>query len=114
MFYPNSYIMYIKNIYTPLYNVIILLFSVIITQETHGVQEQEEDEHAEFCRECKDGGELLCCDQCTSAYHIKCLKPPLLEIPDGEWHCPRCSVCLSMLKRRVQEYPIMQYFVMNA
>ena len=78
------------------------------------MQEQEEDEHAEFCRECKDGGELLCCDQCTSAYHIKCLKPPLLEIPDGEWHCPRCSVCLSMLKRRVQEYPIMQYFVMNA
>ena len=114
MFYPNSYKMYIKYIYTPLYYVIILLFSVIITQETHGVQEQEEDEHAEFCRECKDGGELLCCDQCTSAYHIKCLKPPLLEIPDGEWHCPRCSVCLSMLKRRVQGYPIMQYFVMKA
>ena len=65
-----------------------------LVQETEGIQEQEEDEHAEFCRVCKDGGELLCCDQCPSAYHIKCLNPPLPEIPDGEWQCPRCSVSL--------------------
>ena len=45
----------------------------------------------EFCRVCKDGGELLCCDSCTSAYHTFCLNPPLSEIPDGDWKCPRCS-----------------------
>ncbi|XP_018403594.1 PREDICTED: chromodomain-helicase-DNA-binding protein Mi-2 homolog [Cyphomyrmex costatus] len=45
----------------------------------------------EFCRVCKDGGELLCCDSCTSAYHTHCLNPPLSEIPDGDWKCPRCS-----------------------
>lgn len=45
----------------------------------------------EFCRICKDGGELLCCDSCTSAYHTHCLNPPLSEIPDGDWKCPRCS-----------------------
>ncbi|XP_015124257.1 chromodomain-helicase-DNA-binding protein Mi-2 homolog isoform X4 [Diachasma alloeum] len=52
---------------------------------------EDDDEHMEFCRVCKDGGELLCCDSCTSAYHTHCLNPPLSEIPDGDWKCPRCS-----------------------
>ncbi|XP_044598815.1 chromodomain-helicase-DNA-binding protein Mi-2 homolog isoform X3 [Cotesia glomerata] len=52
---------------------------------------EDDDEHMEFCRVCKDGGELLCCDSCTSAYHTHCLSPPLSEIPDGDWKCPRCS-----------------------
>uniref|UniRef100_A0A8C8JYH8 DNA helicase n=1 Tax=Oncorhynchus tshawytscha TaxID=74940 RepID=A0A8C8JYH8_ONCTS len=62
--------------------------------------EEEEDEHMEFCRVCKDGGELLCCDTCPSSYHIHCLNPPLPEIPNGEWLCPRCTVshvCLFLL-----------------
>ncbi|KAM6959760.1 chromodomain-helicase-DNA-binding protein 3 isoform 1-T1 [Tautogolabrus adspersus] len=53
--------------------------------------EEEDDDHMEFCRVCKDGGELLCCDTCTSSYHIHCLNPPLPEIPNGEWLCPRCT-----------------------
>ncbi|XP_048729194.2 chromodomain-helicase-DNA-binding protein 5-like isoform X3 [Ostrea edulis] len=59
--------------------------------EGEGIKEQEEDDHMEFCRVCKDGGELLCCDTCPSAYHVHCLNPPMKIIPDGEWHCPRCS-----------------------
>ncbi|KAF9822298.1 hypothetical protein SFRURICE_017573 [Spodoptera frugiperda] len=60
--------------------------------EAEGNQDQEDDdEHQEFCRICKDGGELLCCDSCPSAYHRFCLNPPLEEVPDGEWKCPRCS-----------------------
>lgn len=65
-------------------------------QEGEGIKEQEEDEHMEFCRVCKDGGELLCCDQCPSAYHVHCLSPPIKHIPDGDWHCPRCSVSCSV------------------
>lgn len=53
---------------------------------------EEDDHHMEFCRVCKDGGELLCCDSCPSSYHIHCLNPPLPEIPNGEWICPRCTV----------------------
>jgi chromodomain-helicase-DNA-binding protein 4 len=56
-----------------------------------GKEAEEEDEHNEFCRKCKDGGELLCCDSCPWAYHTFCLNPPLKEIPDGDWRCPRCS-----------------------
>ncbi|KAL5015035.1 hypothetical protein ScPMuIL_009305 [Solemya velum] len=69
--------------------------------EGEGIQEQEEDEHMEFCRVCKDGGELLCCDNCPSAYHTHCLNPPLKDIPDGDWHCPRCSA--ESLKGKVRK-----------
>uniref|UniRef100_A0A4W6EIQ8 Chromodomain helicase DNA binding protein 5 n=1 Tax=Lates calcarifer TaxID=8187 RepID=A0A4W6EIQ8_LATCA len=62
---------------------------------------EEEDDHMEFCRVCKDGGELLCCDTCPSSYHIHCLNPPLPEIPNGEWLCPRC-MC-PPLKGKVQK-----------
>uniref|UniRef100_A0AAQ4R429 DNA helicase n=1 Tax=Gasterosteus aculeatus aculeatus TaxID=481459 RepID=A0AAQ4R429_GASAC len=63
--------------------------------------EEEDDHHIEFCRVCKDGGELLCCDTCPSSYHIHCLNPPLPEIPNGEWICPRCK-CPQM-KGKVQK-----------
>ncbi|XP_068616413.1 chromodomain-helicase-DNA-binding protein 4 [Brachionichthys hirsutus] len=63
--------------------------------------EEEYDHHIEFCRVCKDGGELLCCDTCPSSYHIHCLNPPLPEIPNGEWICPRCK-CPPM-KGKVQK-----------
>lgn len=33
----------------------------------------------------------MCCDSCPSAYHTFCLDPPLDDIPDGDWRCPRCS-----------------------
>ncbi|KAG2459092.1 CHD5 protein, partial [Polypterus senegalus] len=62
--------------------------------------EEEDDDHMEFCRVCKDGGELLCCDTCPSSYHIHCLNPPLPEIPNGEWLCPRCTC--PPLKGKVQ------------
>uniref|UniRef100_A0A665XDR4 Chromodomain helicase DNA binding protein 5 n=1 Tax=Echeneis naucrates TaxID=173247 RepID=A0A665XDR4_ECHNA len=69
--------------------------------EEEEVVAEEEDDHMEFCRVCKDGGELLCCDTCPSSYHIHCLNPPLPEIPNGEWLCPRC-MC-PPLKGKVQK-----------
>ncbi|XP_067093359.1 chromodomain-helicase-DNA-binding protein 4 isoform X2 [Osmerus mordax] len=69
-------------------------------REEAGVEE-EDDHHIEFCRVCKDGGELLCCDTCPSSYHLHCLNPPLPEIPNGEWICPRCT-CPAM-KGKVQK-----------
>ncbi|XP_058857887.1 chromodomain-helicase-DNA-binding protein 5-like isoform X4 [Acipenser ruthenus] len=69
-------------------------------EEEEEMGEEEEDDHLEFCRVCKDGGELLCCDTCPSSYHLHCLNPPLPEIPNGEWLCPRC-MC-PPLKGKVQ------------
>ena len=42
-------------------------------------------------RKCKERGELLCCDSCPNAYHLRCIEPPLDEYPDHEWTCPRCA-----------------------
>ena len=61
-------------------------------QEIEVPAETNNDHHMEFCRVCRDGGELLCCDACPLAYHTYCLSPPLRTVPDGDWHCPRCSV----------------------
>merc|ERR1719193_1925185 len=55
------------------------------------VEESDDDEHMEFCRSCKEGGELLCCDSCPNSYHLRCVEPPLEQIPDGEWTCHRCA-----------------------
>eukprot|EP00116_Pleurobrachia_bachei_P013761 sb/3474023/ len=66
----------------------------ILIQDEDGSSEEEEeedDEHVDFCKRCKDGGELLCCENCTSAYHLGCINPPLTEVPDGRWQCERCA-----------------------
>ena len=73
-------------------NILSILLTFGLFQEGEGIQEQEEDDHMEFCRVCKDGGDIICCDSCPSAYHPHCLNPPIPGIPEGEWHCPRCSV----------------------
>ncbi|GIL73012.1 hypothetical protein Vretifemale_3250, partial [Volvox reticuliferus] len=46
------------------------------------------------CEVCKfpDGEEwMLLCDSCGTGWHTYCLKPPLTEVPEGAWYCPRCS-----------------------
>ena len=35
---------------------------------------------------------MLVCDHCNKGYHMSCLKPPLKEVPEGDWYCPICSV----------------------
>lgn len=70
-------------------------------EEEEGGEEEEDDDHMEFCRVCKDGGELLCCDTCPSSYHLHCLNPPLPEIPNGEWLCPRCTVSVTSVPHLV-------------
>ncbi|XP_039036889.1 protein CHROMATIN REMODELING 4-like isoform X2 [Hibiscus syriacus] len=42
------------------------------------------------CVICDLGGNLLCCDNCPSTYHLQCLDPPLKRIPTGKWQCPKC------------------------
>ncbi|CAF3381327.1 unnamed protein product [Rotaria socialis] len=53
---------------------------------------EEDDNHMEYCRVCRNGGELLCCDRCPSSYHMRCLIPPMTVIPEEDWFCPRCTI----------------------
>ena len=44
----------------------------------------------DHCNICKDGGDLLCCDNCPRSFHLKCLKKKEEDIPDGDWYCDKC------------------------
>lgn len=35
---------------------------------------------------------MLLCDGCDDSYHTFCLMPPIVEIPKGDWRCPKCTV----------------------
>eukprot|EP00985_Skeletonema_marinoi_P000238 scaffold68_cov163-Skeletonema_marinoi.AAC.5 len=45
--------------------------------------------HSDYCEVCDDGGDLILCDGCPSAFHIHCIK--LSDIPEGKWYCPECQ-----------------------
>ena len=36
-------------------------------------------------------GDLLCCELCPSVYHLECLNPPLVKVPENDWLCPVCA-----------------------
>lgn len=48
----------------------------------------EIDEWSSTCMHCNRGGNLLCCDGCTNAAHLKCTG--LLRMPSGDWFCDDC------------------------
>ena len=46
-----------------------------------------------MCQNCGKGDseeEMLLCDGCDESHHTFCLTPPLAEIPQGDWLCPKC------------------------
>lgn len=67
-------------------------------------QVKSEPDH---CVVCTDGGDLLICDGCSATYHLECLTPPLKEVPEESWFCPKC-LRSRLLKedRKYQDTPI--------
>ncbi|KAL1345252.1 hypothetical protein HN51_019025 [Arachis hypogaea] len=53
----------------------------------------DEDPEAEECRLCFDSGSevMIECDDCLGGFHLKCLTPPLKEVPEGDWVCGFCE-----------------------
>ncbi|KAL3838204.1 hypothetical protein ACJIZ3_022795 [Penstemon smallii] len=55
-----------------------------------------DDDFAEVeeCRVCfKPAGKriMIECDDCLNGFHLRCLKPPLKEVPEGDWICNYCK-----------------------
>jgi hypothetical protein len=49
------------------------------------------DGHAEACRVCLLGGDLLLCDFCPGVYHAACVHEKPRALPPN-WMCPECRV----------------------
>ena len=43
---------------------------------------------------CHISNQLIACSTCKNNFHIKCLIPPLNELPKSNWNCPRCIAYL--------------------
>ena len=54
----------------------------------------DEDAPCVICNKPDSAGGMVCGDGrgqgCNRFFHIYCLTPPLLEIPDEDWYCPDC------------------------
>lgn len=53
----------------------------------------DEEPEMEDCRVCFKAGRavMIECDDCLGGFHLKCLKPPLKEVPEGSWICRFCE-----------------------
>ncbi|XP_044143230.1 bromodomain adjacent to zinc finger domain protein 2A isoform X3 [Bufo gargarizans] len=43
-----------------------------------------------YCRKGDNDDCLLLCDSCDRGCHTYCHRPPITDIPEGDWFCPNC------------------------
>lgn len=34
--------------------------------------------------------QIILCDECNNGFHMTCLSPPLMDVPEEDWYCPSC------------------------
>lgn len=44
-----------------------------------------------LCDRAQGTATMILCDICSTGWHMRCLTPPLDQIPVGHWTCPRCQ-----------------------
>lgn len=70
-------------------------------EEKASPAEESEEVDETTCEKCghQDHPEtILLCDLCDHGWHLSCLRPPLLAVPEGEWVCPDCQHLELILK----------------
>lgn len=45
----------------------------------------------QICGSPEEDSSMLLCDKCDCGYHMFCLRPILVNVPQGDWFCPKCS-----------------------
>lgn len=56
-------------------------------------QWSDSDAEVEDCVLCGQSGVavMIECDECLGGYHLRCIDPPLEEVPEGDWLCATCA-----------------------
>ncbi|XP_055497002.1 zinc finger protein DPF3-like isoform X2 [Leucoraja erinacea] len=54
-----------------------------------------------LCGTSENDDQLLFCDDCDRGYHMYCLKPPMVQPPEGSWSC---HLCLEQLKEKASAW----------
>ena len=68
----------------------------------------------ELCGCGEDDESMLLCDACERGFHMGCLKPPLQQVPAGEWLCDSCAQNRTALSTDAQRICYSHEFVGTA
>ncbi|WOK92752.1 origin of replication complex subunit 1-like [Canna indica] len=65
----------------------------VYVKRREGAESDDDDPEMEVCRVCfrENRTVMIECDDCLGGFHLKCLKPPLRKIPEGDWICGFCE-----------------------
>ncbi|KAF5728056.1 hypothetical protein HS088_TW21G00199 [Tripterygium wilfordii] len=68
------------------------------------LQDDDNDQNDDLCGICGYGGELICCDNCPSAYHQACLFTQ--DLPEHSWYCGNCTcqICGNLINGAEASY----------
>ena len=58
------------------------------------------DPNEDYCAVCRNGGDLLCCDNCPRVYHVPCHVPMIASFPsdNSTWICTMCAASEDSLR----------------
>jgi origin recognition complex subunit 1 len=65
----------------------------VYVKRREAAESDAEDPEEEECRVCfrTGGGVMVECDACLGGFHLRCVRPPLRRVPEGDWACPYCE-----------------------
>lgn len=63
------------------------------------------DDECAYCLSPDDDDQMLLCDKCDRGFHMFCLRPILVSIPEGDWFCPDCSKKKKVLRKFLSAIP---------
>ena len=64
----------------------------------------------DLCEICRDGGELILCDNCPRSFHAECLKLKKSDIPEGNWYC---SICKPIMQKKLEKNNLEQNKILS-
>ena len=66
-------------------------YAVLKRKIKKSLERELDDQSSDECVRCNEVGNLIVCSICQKSFHLNCCKPPLVEVPEGEWFCDICD-----------------------